>query len=72
MATMQTQPMYVVRDGRATAREAADMFAATWWAEPRKIDRYNGGRFQLRHGLRWYRVEMTPAGWAIYLDGTDA
>lgn len=49
-----------------TAKDAAQEFARTHWAEPRKITGFKlDGTFKLVRGLRTYRVFQDGEAWAI-------
>lgn len=49
-----------------TAKEAAQEFARTHWAEPRKITGFQpDGTFKLVRGLRTYRVFKKDDLWVI-------
>jgi hypothetical protein len=57
---------FVATNRAFTAEQAADLFAAKCWEQPRKISRWEGGRFQLVQGVAWYEPRMCPHGWEIW------
>jgi hypothetical protein len=58
-----------IRNPQITARQAADIFAAENFGEPRKVGRWinSPASFQLVGGVKVYGVESLPnfTGWRI-------
>lgn len=58
--------IWEIRDGSKTALDAAQEFARTYWAAPRKINNYTpDGFFSVVRGLRIYRVFIDGDLWVV-------
>jgi hypothetical protein len=69
MALSQTLVMSVPGP-HLTGREAAKLFAATHWENPREVAGWSGDTFRLVDGDKFYRVLPGRHGWDIVrIDG---
>lgn len=56
---------YLDTNPRHRAIDAAEQFAAKFWANPRTIEEWRNACFRLVDGTRWYMPRLTDAGFEI-------
>lgn len=55
-----------------TGRDTADRFAEQSFDLPRQVAEWNGNRFRLVDGVKWYQVDSYGKLWAIYAAESSA
>jgi hypothetical protein len=59
--------LMLVADKQKTARQAAALFAREYFDKRREVhEKWDGDRFHLVDGEKWYRAEIVKAGIAIH------
>lgn len=55
----------IIKGRTLTARQAAEQYVRDAFEGPRSIATWNGNRFRLLGGVKWYAVQPHAEGWQV-------